>query len=136
MATVCRYGCCSDGETEKMTAGGSGCPVTEPPLLGGCGGTKYGCCADGLTGRSDMMGVNCDSTLNKDTTAFESDPEDLDMASVHPDTMIWIISVVGLVVAAVVIVVVALYVSPVTLVSHVSHSSIPFYLDVFTMWPD
>jgi uncharacterized membrane protein YcfT len=86
-----------------------------------------------------MMGVNCDSTLNKDTTAFESDPEDLDWAgktAVHPDTMIWIISVVGLVVAAVVIVVVALYVSPVTLVSHVSHSSTPFYLDVFTMWPD
>lgn len=84
-----------------------------------------------------MMGVNCDSTLNKDTTAFESDPEDLaGKTAVHPDTMIWIISVVGLVVAAVVIVVVALYVSPVTLVSRVSHSSIPFYIDVFTMWPD
>ena len=34
-------------------------PCHQPPLIGGCAGTRYGCCNDGVTSKVDSQGSNC-----------------------------------------------------------------------------
>jgi hypothetical protein len=51
-----QYGCCGDGQTEKLNSAGTNCEVSEQNP---CETSTYGCCADGKTAKNDANGSNC-----------------------------------------------------------------------------